>query len=409
VMASVIDEIFEKVEAAEDDEEEDVDEGGVANLDGEKKKKKKKKKKKSKAKNRVLSGGIWDMPQHEFDAMCKKWLTETNDQVDGLDEKTMNSMPKEFAGYSFASDLRPHYVTKQMKVKPGIPLPEYHETGIATAELNSKKSGTIPVHDAKDIERMREICAIGREVLDIGARFLKAGVTGDEIDRVVYSACMERGVYPSPLNYNNFPKSLCVSVNEVICHGIPDCRKVREGDIVNLDISVFKDGYHSDLNETFLIGKCDEASENLVKTAYESLRKASELIMEGTLYRELGPVISKTAAQNGCTVVRTYCGHGVGKNFHQAPNVPHYAKNKAIGIMRPGHIFTAEPMINIGANWGDTLWPDSWTAPTRDGARSAQFEHTFLINEEGKLDILTAKPGTSSEVMMPWDPERFRR
>mmetsp|Transcript_3507 Transcript_3507/g.10789 ORF Transcript_3507/g.10789 Transcript_3507/m.10789 type:complete len:350 (+) Transcript_3507:231-1280(+) len=349
------------------------------------------------------------MPQDEFDDMCKRWLEATKDQVEGLTDEQKKEMNPAFIGYEFESDHRPWHVTKQMKVPDNIPKPEYHETGDPVSEraIKANRTSTIPINTPEDMDKMREVCAIGREVLDITSRFLKAGVTADELDRVCFMACMERGGYPSPLNYNKFPKSLCVSVNEVICHGIPDCRPVQVGDIVNLDISVFKDGYHSDLNETFMIGKCDEAAENLVRTAYESLAVVVPQIMPGTLYRELGNDISRTAHKAGCAVTRTYSGHGIGKDFHGLPNVSHVARNKTIGIMRESHIFTVEPMINE-KGWQDNLWPDNWTAVTRDGRRSAQFEHTFMVTETG-VEILTARPGTSRTEIMPYDPEVFRR
>ncbi|KAI2535265.1 METAP1 isoform 11, partial [Pan troglodytes] len=158
-------------------------------------------------------------------------------------------------------------------------------------------------------------------------------------------ACIARNCYPSPLNYYNFPKSCCTSVNEVICHGIPDRRPLQEGDIVN--------------------------------------------VKPGVRYRELGNIIQKHAQANGFSVVRSYCGHGIHKLFHTAPNVPHYAKNKAVGVMKSGHVFTIEPMICEGG-WQDETWPDGWTAVTRDGKRSAQFEHTLLVTDTG-CEILTRR------------------
>lgn len=224
---------------------------------------------------------------------------------------------------------------------------------------------------------------------------------------MVFQACVDRRVYPSPLNYFRFPKSLCVSPNEVICHGIPDCRPLEAGDIVNLDISIYHKGFHSDLNETFLIGVCDEDSQKVVRTAYQCLLATSRLIRPGTFYRDLGNVISKEAARNNCSVVTSYCGHGVGERFHGPPKVPHYQKNKAVGIMKPGHVFTVEPMINLGGNAGDKTWPDNWTAVTKDGKRSAQFEHSFLVTEEG-VEVLTARPGAPRTHMPDFDPNDFQ-
>merc|ERR1711862_1083756 len=170
--------------------------------------------------------------------------------------------------------------------------------------------------------KMREVCRLGRVVLDTASRFMKVGVTGDQIDRVVYQACVDRQIYPSPLNYNRFPKAVCISPNEVICHGIPDCRPLEEGDIVNLDVSVFYKGFHSDLNETFFIGQCDEDSHRLVSTAYRALHAAAKLIRPGTFYRDVGTDIHNEAVKNGCSVVNTYCVTAL-ENFSTDPLESH--------------------------------------------------------------------------------------
>lgn len=360
-----------------------------------------KSKKKKKAQNRKKKQAL----QRFF----KETLDNTKHLVEGIDKQKLESMPPEFNGATFSGALRPYYVTTQVKVPEHIAKPDYAESGIPAGEMEERRSGrrTIHIYTPEEIEIMRDLCRIGREVLDTGAKFLKAGVTGDEIDRIIHQATIDRNGYPSPLNYNSFPKSVCVSVNEVICHGIPDCRPLEEGDIVNLDVSVYKNGYHTDLNETFLIGACDENAVKLVKTAYTCLQLACNTIRPGMMYRDIGQVISKHAAQQSCSVVKTYCGHGVGRQFHTVPNVPHYAKNKAVGIMRPGHIFTIEPMINFGSNWGDMLWPDNWTATTLNGNRSAQFEHTFLVTDTG-VEILTARPNAPKDKMV-WDPGYIQR
>jgi len=225
--------------------------------------------------------------------------------------------------------------------------------------------------------------------LDVAAKMVQVGVTCQDIDNAVFEACVERECYPSPLNYRGFPKSCCTSVNEVICHGIPDTRPLEDGDILNIDITVYKNGFHGDLNETFLVGTVDESGRKLVEASYESLRRAIEQVKPGAKYRDIGGVIQKYINSCGFSVVRSYCGHGINQLFHTAPSVPHYAKNKAIGIMKPGHCFTIEPMINEGV-WRDNLWQDDWTAVTADGKRSSQFEHTLLVTETG-VDILTAR------------------
>jgi len=190
------------------------------------------------------------------------------------------------------------------------------------------------------------------------------------------------------LNYRRFPKSVCTSINEVICHGIPDQRKLQEGDIINIDVSLYYDGYHGDVNATYPVGKIDEDSERLIRTTRESIDESIKICKPGALFRDIGKVIEPIARVNGCAVVRTYTGHGINDLFHPAPNIPHYAKNKAVGTMKPGMAFTIEPMLNLGQNWGDVHWPDNWTATTVDGKRSAQFEETLLITETG-VEILT--------------------
>jgi methionyl aminopeptidase len=316
--------------------------------------------------------------------------------------------PRPFLGYSYSGSLRPALVTPQMKMPKDFMLPDYalHPDGMSLCEQRPPLE--VPILEGKDLETMRQACRYGREVLDIAARYLREGVTGDEIDRVVYQACVDRKIYPSPLNYFRFPKSVCVSANEVICHGIPDCRPIENGDIVNLDVSIYYNGFHADLNETFFIGDCDEDSHRLVRTAYNALQEAAKMIRPGTLYRDLGNSIHAEAVKNNCSVVTTYCGHGVGQLFHGPPKIPHYRKSKAVGIMKPGHVFTVEPMINLGGNGGDKTWPDDWTAVTKDGKRSSQFEHSFLVTETG-VELLTSRHGTDPSYMPDYDPEMFQR
>ncbi|PKC00553.1 methionine aminopeptidase [Rhizophagus irregularis] len=293
--------------------------------------------------------------------------------------------------FPYTGTLRALYpLSPRRQVPPHIERPDYadHPQGISKSEKTAKAKAFIKVLNKEEIEGVRTVCKLAREVLDIGAATVKPGVTTDEIDRVIHEATIERDSYPSPLNYYEFPKSCCISVNEVICHGIPDRRELVEGDIVNLDVSLYHKGFHGDLNETYPVGIIDEESIKLIKTAKDCLDKAIDCVKPGFLYRDLGAVIEKNAKANNCSVVRTYCGHGIHRLFHCAPNVPHYAKNKAIGTMKPGHCFTIEPMINLGT-YHDRHWPDNWTAVTEDGKRSAQFEHTLLVTETG-VEILTA-------------------
>ena len=191
---------------------------------------------------------------------------------------------------------------------------------------------------------------------------------------------------------------MCVSINECICHGIPDNTPLKRGDIVNVDVSIFKNGFHADLNETFVVGVdasnpldavLDEPGLRLVRGAYHCLQAAIAMCKPGVLYREVGNEITRVAKKYNLSVVKTYSGHGTGHLFHCPPNVPHYAKNKARGTMEEGHVFTIEPMINLGT-WQDVTWPDDWTSTTADGLRSAQFEHTLRVTKTG-VEILTGR------------------
>ena len=222
---------------------------------------------------------------------------------------------------------------------------------------------------------------------------VKPGVTTEQIDEVVHNFIIAAGGYPSPRNYYKFPRSCCTSVNEIICHGIPDSRPLEEGDIVNLDVTVFYEGFHGDLNETYCVGKVSDSSKKLIAAAHDSLMKAIDYCKPNSMYREVGNIISNHCEPQGFSVVRSYTGHGIGSIFHQAPNVPHYRQNKTVGFMKKGHVFTIEPMINAGT-WKDFTWKDDWTSSTCDGQRSAQFEHTLLITDTG-VEVLTARLPTS--------------
>jgi len=317
------------------------------------------------------------------------------------------SLPDWATRYNFTGPLRPAQQSPTRIVPAHIPRPDYADDpqGRSESEIRDKSSGrNIKVYTGEELERVRHACKMGREVLDLGGRACRVGATCDEIDRVVHEAAVERGCYPSPLNYYNFPKSVCTSVNEVICHGIPDYYEIKDGDIVNIDVTTYVGGCHGDLNETFMVGNVDEEGRKLVKCAFECLQSALAACKPGTLYRDLGAKINKVAKSYNCSVVKTYCGHGIGDLFHTSPNVPHYAKNKAKGVMAPGHVFTVEPMINLGS-WEDVTWDDNWTAVTADGSRSAQFEHTVVVTETG-VEILTAR---DDEPVMVWDAEKSSR
>ncbi|PCH38237.1 methionine aminopeptidase [Wolfiporia cocos MD-104 SS10] len=293
-----------------------------------------------------------------------------------------------FGNFNFTGTMRPAYpLSPRRPVPEHIPRPDYAEDGMPISE-NRRAGQPIKILTAEEQEKIRTVCRLAREVLDIAASHIQPGITTDELDEIVHNATIERNAYPSTLNYRNFPKSVCTSINEVICHGIPDKRRLQEGDIINIDVTLYYDGYHGDLNETYPVGRIDEDSKKLLRITRQSLDAAIALCKPGALFRDLGKAIEPIARANGCSVVRTYCGHGIHELFHCAPNIPHYAKNKAVGMMKPGMVFTIEPMINLG-HWDLVHWPDDWTAATIDGKRSAQFEETLLITETG-VEVLTA-------------------
>jgi len=298
-----------------------------------------------------------------------------------------------FTSFRFTGSLRPAYpLSPRRRIPDHIPRPDYAEDSVPHSELKEGYSGSIKILTQEEQEGMRVVCKLAREVLDLAASHIKPGITTDEIDAIVHEACIERGAYPSPLNYRKFPKSVCTSVNEVICHGIPDQRKLVEGDIINLDVTLYYNGFHGDLNATYPVGRISEESRHLIDTTRRCLDEAIKICKPGTLFRDLGKTIEPIARDNGCSVVRQYTGHGIHQLFHCLPNILHNAKNKAVGQMKEGMCFTIEPMINLGKHFEVEHWPDDWTAVTVDGNRSAQFEETLLITAEGVEVLTSARP-----------------
>ena len=224
----------------------------------------------------------------------------------------------------------------------------------------------------------------------VGAELVAPGVTTDEIDRVVHEFVCDAGAYPSPLGYKAFPKSLCTSVNEVICHGIPDSRPLEDGDIVNLDVTVFVDGVHGDTDATYLVGDVDEESRLLVERTHEAMMRGIKAARPGREVNVIGRVIESYARRFGYGVVRDYTGHGIGTEFHSGLIIPHYDAAPAHDtVIEPGMTFTVEPMLTLGGGSDWDLWDDGWTVVTADLSRSAQFEHTIVVTDNG-AEILTA-------------------
>ena len=308
--------------------------------------------------------------------------------------------------FKWTGDLRPAKISHDERYFRGLlPVPadvektDYAETSYPKSEAESRLQQVMHELSASEKELLHKCCIVSRGALDAVVRAIRPGVVPDELDRICHNYITAHGGYPSPLNYYGFPKSCCISVNEVICHGIPDARPLEKGDIVNIDVTAYIYGYHGDLNETVLVGKpedVDEKSKHLLKVALECLWRGIDTVKPGARYRDIGDVVTGHATRNNCSVVKTYCGHGINTLFHCAPNVPHYANNKAVGAMKKGHSFTIEPMINLG-DWRDITWPDGWTAVTRDGSRSAQYEHTMVCTDDG-VEVLTARLPSSPAV-----------
>jgi len=280
------------------------------------------------------------------------------------------------------------------RVSPLRPVPDHIELPTYVVEGRVDRWDEPLVKDPDVIERMRRTGHEAARILALAGSAVRPGITTDEIDRIVHEATIEAGAYPSPLLYggpeNPFPKSVCTSVNEVICHGIPDDRELRDGDIVNIDVTAYREGVHGDTNRTFLVGEVDELSRRLVRVTHEALLRGIEAVRPGRAFNEIGRAIQAHAEGEGFGVVRAFVGHGIGRQFHTDLHIPHYYEPRLTLPMEPGMTFTIEPMITVGAH-EHVLWGDGWTAATIDRKRTAQFEHTILVTDDG-AEVLTPHP-----------------
>ncbi|SNC72498.1 methionine aminopeptidase, type I [Kytococcus aerolatus] len=281
-----------------------------------------------------------------------------------------------------APPLKPGRVSPRRPVPASIERPEYVDKPAPAPFTGSE------VKDAETIEQMRIACRLAAQAREEVGRAVAPGVTTDELDRVGHEFLCDHGAYPSTLGYRGYPKSLCSSVNEVICHGIPDDRELADGDIVNIDITAYIGGVHGDTNATFLCGEVDEESRLLVERTQEATMRGIRAAKPGRELNVIGRVIEMYASRFGYGVVRDYTGHGIGTHFHSGLIVPHYdAAPHYDDVIQPGMTFTVEPMLNLGTpDW--FMWEDDWTVLTKDLKRSAQFEHTILITDDGP-EVLT--------------------
>jgi len=325
----------------------------------------------------------------------------TKDKASGPD---LSHLGPEWRGFKFApgSSVRPYPQTPKRSVPAGIAKPDYFDDGVPK-KTGSRMPWQIEVKSEQDIAGMVAAGKVARAVLDTAGAALKAGMTTEEIDVLVHNEAINRGAYPSPLGYQGFPKSVCTSLNEVICHGIPDETVLKDGDLINVDVTTYFQGYHGDCSETFVVGgasAADQAGLSLVQATYDCWVAAMDFCEPGRPYKEIGAVIEDFVTPLGFTSVKEFCGHGIGDIFHTNPNIMHYRNNEPNGVMAVGHTFTIEPMICEGSP-KVLHWPDNWTATTTDGRRTAQFEHTLLMTESGVVPLTGKIPGVSP--LYPWE------
>lgn len=255
---------------------------------------------------------------------------------------------------------------------------------------------TAVIKTAQEIEKMRVAGRLAAEVLEMIEPHIKAGVTTEQLNQICHDYIVNvQQAIPAPLNYHGFPKSICTSVNHVICHGIPADKALKDGDIINVDITVIKDGYHGDTSKMFMVGKPKILAERLCRVAQECMYKGLKMVKAGVRLGDIGHAIQQHAESNGFSVVREYCGHGIGKDFHEEPQVLHYGRPNTGETLEAGMCVTIEPMINAGKPHC-SLMKDGWTVVTKDRSLSAQWEHTILVTETG-CEILTLRADDTIE------------
>ncbi len=277
--------------------------------------------------------------------------------------------------------IKPYPQTPLRRVPAGISRPHYVGRPAPDRHRGSD------VQSADVIERMRVAGRLAARAMQVAADAIAPGVTTDELDRVAHEFLCDNGAYPSTLGYRGYPKSICSSVNEVICHGIPDTRPLEDGDLVKIDVTAFVDGVHGDNCGTFFCGEVDQASRDLTERTREALNRAIKAVRPGRQVNVIGRVIEAYAKRFGYGVVRDYTGHGVHTSFHSGLVIPHYDEPSLTTVMQPGMTFTIEPMLTLG-DYRSHLWKDGWTVVTNDGSRCAQFEHSLVVTDSG-AEVLT--------------------
>jgi methionyl aminopeptidase len=249
----------------------------------------------------------------------------------------------------------------------------------------------VTIHSKQDFEKMRAAGRLAAEVLDYITDFIKVDATTDELNTLCHNKIVAAGAIPAPLNYRGFPKSICTSLNHVVCHGIPSDKQLKNGDILNVDVTVIVDGWHGDSSRMYLVGEPSVKAKRLVQTTYDCMMAGIEQVKPGAHLGDIGYAIQTLAEKSGFSVVRDYCGHGIGRIFHADPNVVHYGKKGTGLVLEEGMFFTIEPMINAGTYETLLSKHDGWTVTTRDKSLSAQFEHTVGVTKDG-VEIFTKSP-----------------
>jgi methionyl aminopeptidase len=287
-------------------------------------------------------------------------------------------MPKDIQ----TGKLVPGRISPRLAVPNSIPRPEYVGKPGPAKFLGSN------IKSPSQIEKIRSAGKLAAQAIELVGSQAKAGITTDELDKIAHEFLIDNGAYPSTLGYRGYPKSICSSVNEVICHGIPDDTVLEDGDIVNIDITAYVDGFHGDSNQTFLVGTVSEEVSLLVERTREALNRGISVVLPGRAVNLIGRAIESYAKRFDYGVVRDFTGHGIGESFHSGLIIPHYDSAPMYAdVMEAGMVFTIEPMLTLGThNW--TMWPDGWTVVTKDKSISAQFEHTLVVTETG-AEILT--------------------
>jgi methionyl aminopeptidase len=263
-------------------------------------------------------------------------------------------------------------------------------TFVDSAQLQGRKSGHIKLHGPEDFAAMRKAGALTAEALDLLCERVRPGVTTAALDKFAFEFAMDHKAYPAPLHYRGYRKSICTSINHVVCHGIPDDKPLRDGDILNIDVTLIVEGWHGDSSRMYVAGEAPRRAQRLIDVTYESLMRGIAAVKPGATTGDIGAAIQSYAELERCSVVRDFCGHGLGRLFHDEPNILHYGRRGEGVALRPGMFFTIEPMINLGLPAVKVL-SDGWTAVTRDRSLSAQFEHTIGVTPTG-VEIFTLSP-----------------